>query len=253
MTTPRPGHADLTGAIKYGYRDLRLPLERASARETTMRVAVGAVLQEAAGGVRHRDRRLRRADRRCGGRTCAMTTRSTDRIRDAEQSDVRCPDPAAAERMHDAIHQAKVDQDTLGGIIEVVALNVPPGLGLARPLRPPPRRADRRGDGQRPRHERRGDRSPRSPTRASTAREVHDQIGLGEGGSADADDQPRGRPGRRHHHRRADPRAGGDEADFDGHEVAGVGQSGDGRSRSRRPTSAATSAPCRAPCRSSKR
>ena len=46
MTTPRPGHADLTGAIKYGYRDLRLPLERASARETTMRVAVGAVLQK---------------------------------------------------------------------------------------------------------------------------------------------------------------------------------------------------------------
>ena len=46
MTTPRPGHADLTGAIKYGYRDLRLALERASARETTMRVAVGAICKK---------------------------------------------------------------------------------------------------------------------------------------------------------------------------------------------------------------
>src|SRR5512146_2703422 len=46
MTTPRPGHADLTGAIKYGYRDLRVALERASARETTMRVAVGAICKK---------------------------------------------------------------------------------------------------------------------------------------------------------------------------------------------------------------
>src|SRR5437762_1525957 len=46
MTTPRPGHADLTGAVKYGYRELRLSLERASARETTMRVAVGAICKK---------------------------------------------------------------------------------------------------------------------------------------------------------------------------------------------------------------
>ncbi len=128
MTTPRPGHADLTGAIKYGYRELRLPLERASARETTMRVAVGAVLRKLLaefgiviggyvvqiGGV---------------GVTLAEDYALADRIKDAERSDVRCPDAAAAEQMHAEIRQAKIDRDTLGGIIEVVALNVPPGLG----------------------------------------------------------------------------------------------------------------------------
>ncbi|HVU14154.1 MAG TPA: chorismate synthase [Phototrophicaceae bacterium] len=127
MTTPRPGHADLTGAIKYGYRELRLPLERASARETTMRVAVGAILRKM----------LAEFGIVIGGYVVQIGDVAADnlpddlieRINAAEQSDVRCPDPAAAERMHEAIHQVKVDKDTLGGIMEVVALNVPPGLG----------------------------------------------------------------------------------------------------------------------------
>ncbi len=127
MTTPRPGHADLTGAIKYGYRELRLPLERASARETTMRVAVGAILRKM----------LAEFSIVIGGYVVQIGDVAADnlpndlieRINAAEQSDVRCPDPAAAERMHEAIHQVKVDKDTLGGIMEVVALNVPPGLG----------------------------------------------------------------------------------------------------------------------------
>ncbi len=127
MTTPRPGHADLTGAIKYGYRELRLPLERASARETTMRVAVGAILKKL----------LAEFGIVIGGYVVQIGDVAADnlpddlleRINAAEQSDVRCPDPAAAERMHEAIHQVKVDKDTLGGIMEVVALNVPPGLG----------------------------------------------------------------------------------------------------------------------------
>ena len=67
LTTPRPGHADLTGAVKYGYRDLRLSLERASARETTMRVAVGAICRRLLGGVRRRHRRLRHAHWQRGG------------------------------------------------------------------------------------------------------------------------------------------------------------------------------------------
>ncbi|MBN1680785.1 MAG: chorismate synthase [Anaerolineae bacterium] len=128
MTTPRPGHADLTGAIKYGYRDLRLALERASARETAVRVAVGAICK----------RLLAEFDIVVGGYVTAIAAETADlpeppdypaRFEAAERSDVRCPDPAASERMQAAIRQAKIDKDTLGGIIEVVALYLPPGLG----------------------------------------------------------------------------------------------------------------------------
>ncbi|MBC7813966.1 MAG: chorismate synthase, partial [Burkholderiales bacterium] len=128
MTTPRPGHADLTGAIKYGYRDLRIALERASARETTMRVAVGAICK----------RLLSEFGVIVGGyvvQTGPIIAELSpdmsyeDRFTAAEASDVRCPDPEASERMRAEIHQVKVDKDTLGGIFETVALNVPPGLG----------------------------------------------------------------------------------------------------------------------------
>jgi chorismate synthase len=128
MTVPRPGHADLTGAIKYGYRELRVSLERASARETTMRVAVGAICR----------RLLREFGVIVGGYTVqigAVTAALDDslgyeeRFRLAEESDVRCPDAATTEAMHEAIRQIKIDKDTLGGVFEVVALNVPPGLG----------------------------------------------------------------------------------------------------------------------------
>ncbi|MCU0495871.1 MAG: chorismate synthase [Anaerolineae bacterium] len=128
MTTPRPGHADLTGAIKYGYRDLRLALERASARETTMRVAVGAICRKL----------LAEFGIVIGGYTVQIgdvqtaLTSDTDylaRFQAAEASDVRCPDPQVAEAMHEAIRQAKIAKDTLGGVFEVVALHVPPGLG----------------------------------------------------------------------------------------------------------------------------
>jgi len=128
MTIPRPGHADLTGAIKYGYKELRLALERASARETTMRVAVGALCK----------RLLAEFQIMVGGYVVqiggvrvelAAHYGYDDRIANAEGNDVRCPDPEAAALMHEEIHRAKVDKDTLGGIFEVVALNVPPGLG----------------------------------------------------------------------------------------------------------------------------
>lgn len=128
MTTPRPGHADLTGAIKYGYRDLRVALERASARETTMRVAVGAICR----------RLLAEFGIRIGGYVVQIGDAIAhipddlgyeDRFARAEASDVRCPLPDASAQMHAVIHQAKIDKDTLGGVIEVVALGVPPGLG----------------------------------------------------------------------------------------------------------------------------
>ncbi len=130
MTTPRPGHADLTGAIKYGYRDLRLSLERASARETTMRVAVGAICKKllAEFGIR-----VQGYVTAIGDVVVDLPHTDTNgylaRFDAAEASDVRCPDPEGAERMHAAIHAVIQAKDTLGGIIEVAALGVPPGLG----------------------------------------------------------------------------------------------------------------------------
>lgn len=127
LTAPRPGHADLTGALKYGYRELRLSLERASARETTMRVAIGAVCKKF----------LNTFDISVNGYVVQIGAVKADlsamslpeRIAASEDNDVRCPDPAAAERMREAIRQIKISQDTLGGIFEVAAQGVPPGLG----------------------------------------------------------------------------------------------------------------------------
>jgi chorismate synthase len=127
FTTPRPGHADLSGALKYGYRDLRPALERASARETAARVAVGAVCMHL----------LSRFGIQIGGYVIAIGPVSADvsqipfgdRSLLAEQSEVRCPDPGASQAMADHIRKTIQERDTAGGIIEVLALNVPPGLG----------------------------------------------------------------------------------------------------------------------------
>lgn len=128
MTIPRPGHADLTAAIKYGHRDLRLGLERASARETTMRVAVGAICKAylaqfgiVVGGyvisIGNVDAHIP-AEMPYGKRFAA-----------AEANDVRCPDPEAAQAMHRAIWEVMQAKDTLGGVFEIVALGAPAGLG----------------------------------------------------------------------------------------------------------------------------
>jgi chorismate synthase len=134
MTIPRPGHADLTGAIKYGFRDLRLALERASARETAARVAVGAVCR----------RLLAQFDILIGSYVVSIGEVAQElpplagptahpeylaRFAAAEANEVRCPDPQAAERMRQAIFEAMQAKDTLGGVFEVVALGAPPGLG----------------------------------------------------------------------------------------------------------------------------
>lgn len=127
FTTPRPGHADLTGAIKYGFHDLRPALERASARETAARVAVGAVCK----------RFLIELGVHVGGYVLsigdifAQVDHLTlkDRFVEAEKSETRCPDAKASEAMAERIHQVIKEKDTLGGIIEIIALGVPPGLG----------------------------------------------------------------------------------------------------------------------------
>jgi chorismate synthase len=127
FVTPRPGHADLTGAIKYAYNDLRLALERASARETAARVAVGAVCKHF----------LSQFEIQVGGYVSAIGEVAADlddiplaeRAARAEETDVRCPDPRAAEAMRARIREIMEARDTLGGVIEVLALNLPPGLG----------------------------------------------------------------------------------------------------------------------------
>jgi chorismate synthase len=127
MTAPRPGHADLTGAVKYGYKDLRPALERASARETTMRVAVGAVCKHF----------LHQFGILVGGYVASIGAVQADfgdmpyeeRFMRAEESDVRCPVESSAQQMRDEIEKTIHGKNTLGGILELVALNVPPGLG----------------------------------------------------------------------------------------------------------------------------
>lgn len=131
FTVPRPGHADLTGAIKYGYRDLRLSLERASARETAARVAIGSICKKllAEFGVT-----IGSYVTMIGG-VSAHFPASTDeseyrrRFEAAEESDVRCPNPQVSEMMHERIKEIIKAKDTLGGIIEVVAIGLPVGLG----------------------------------------------------------------------------------------------------------------------------
>jgi chorismate synthase len=127
MTAPRPGHADLTGVVKYGYKDLRPALERASARETTMRVAAGAVCKHF----------LNQFDIIVGGYVVSIGEIQADfgdmpyeeRFAHAEESDVRCPVESAAQQMRDEIEKTIHGKNTLGGILEIVALNVPVGLG----------------------------------------------------------------------------------------------------------------------------
>jgi chorismate synthase len=123
---PRPGHADLAGALKYQTDDLRNVLERASARETTMRVAAGglarALLHALGIEVRSHVLRIGRADAPAG-------PLPWDALAAVDESPVRCADPAAAQAMIAEIDAAKKAGDTVGGVFEVVARGVPYGLG----------------------------------------------------------------------------------------------------------------------------
>lgn len=127
MTAPRPGHADLTGAVKYGYKDLRPALERASARETTMRVAAGAVCKHF----------LAQFGIIVGGYVSSIGEVQADfgdmsyeeRFKLAEESDVRCPIQSSAQKMREEIEKTIHGKNTLGGVLEIVALHLPVGLG----------------------------------------------------------------------------------------------------------------------------
>jgi chorismate synthase len=132
VTLARPGHADFTGAVKYGHDDVRNVIERASSRETAARVAVGAVCSALLGqfGVRVHSHVLA-----IGGVGYAPPAQEPAAERDAEfwhaveASEVRCADPDLSARMIERIIEGKRAGDTCGGVFEVVATGVPPGLG----------------------------------------------------------------------------------------------------------------------------
>ena len=130
ITRPRPGHADLVGGMKYGHRDLRNVLERSSPRETTVRVAVGAVAKQLLSElgisiVAHVTK--------IGGIEADLslaTTKTVEEIREIVEADpVYCLDSEASEKMVEAIDQAKKAGDTIGGVVEVIVEGMPAGVG----------------------------------------------------------------------------------------------------------------------------
>ncbi len=128
LTRPRPGHADLVGMQKHGFDEARPVLERASARETAARVALGAVARAFLGelGVRLVSHTLSIGPVRVPDGAPLPVPDDVDRL-DADE--LRCNDPATSEAMLAEVEDARRSGDTLGGIVEVLAYGLPPGLG----------------------------------------------------------------------------------------------------------------------------
>lgn len=129
LTRPRPGHADLVGMQKYDVDDARPILERASARETAARVALGAVARnflEQSVGITILSHVLSIGSVRVPDETTLPLAGDMKKI---DNDPVRCADPATSQLMITEIENAHRDGDTLGGVVEVLAFNMPPGLG----------------------------------------------------------------------------------------------------------------------------
>lgn len=127
ITSPRPGHADLVGAVKYRYSNMRTALERSSARETAARTAAGALAKQLLGefGVQ-----VGSAVTEIGSAAAGIDfSAPLDLLEATEQSPVRCPDPEATEAMKALIDNARRTGDTLGGVFVVWATGLPVGLG----------------------------------------------------------------------------------------------------------------------------
>jgi chorismate synthase len=128
VSRPRPGHADLNGAIKYGHRDMRNVLERSSARETTVRVAAGAVAKKVLSelGIKVAGHVLEIG----GVKAQPAEYESIEQLQTiTEQSSVRCFDQEAEGKMIEAIDTAKQNGDSIGGIVEVIVEGAPVGVG----------------------------------------------------------------------------------------------------------------------------
>ena len=127
LTRPRPGHADLVGVLKFDRKDTRDILERASARETAARTAVGSVCKRL---LEELGLRIFSWVEEIGGVKANTEALSPEEaFSRAEESPVRCPDKKAEEKMVEAIKEAKTNGDTLGGVYTVVAVGAPVGLG----------------------------------------------------------------------------------------------------------------------------
>lgn len=133
VTRPRPGHADLSGALKYGHRDIRNVLERSSARETATRTALGAIAKRL---LSEFDISVMSYVTEIGGIQFAIdssqltdTKAVTSLFKKAEASSVRCPDKRTEAKIVRRIDKAIKDGDSLGGVFEVIVTGVPAGLG----------------------------------------------------------------------------------------------------------------------------
>lgn len=127
LTIPRPGHADFAGAIKYGFEDVRKVLERASARQTAMRVAIGSV---ASSLLKEFNVEIYSNVSRIGQVKAKRITSFNPEVKEEiNKSPVYCIDGIASDRMCREIDRARDEGDTLGGVFEIVATGVPIGLG----------------------------------------------------------------------------------------------------------------------------
>ena len=218
LTRPRPGHADLAGMQKYGHDEARPVLERASARETAARVALGEVARRYLGqalGAQIVSHVV------AIGSVCApdgVLPAPGDGAR-VDEDPVRCLDPGTSAAMQEEIDRARKDGDTLGGVIEVAVYGVPPGLGSHVHW-------DRRLDGRLAgammsihaiKGVEIGDGFATARRRGSAA---HDEIEPA-GRRRPQADQPGRRDRGRDEHRRGDQGAGRDEADLHGAEGPG--------------------------------
>lgn len=127
LTRPRPGHADLAGMQKYGFDEARPLLERASARETAARVAIGQVAKnflEQAAGITVLSHVVE-----LGPVKAAQNFPTIDQLEQIDADPLRCVDPEASQRMQQEVAACHKEGDTLGGVVEVLAWGLPPGLG----------------------------------------------------------------------------------------------------------------------------
>lgn len=139
VTVPRPGHADLAGAVKYDHVDLRNVLERASARETAMRVALGAIARQlldvfgiwiGSHVIQIHQVQTEATFQKLSEKSELETDKQIKKLTElAEKSELRCSDLTAEKKMKATIQEAQKNGDTVGGVFEVAALNVPIGLG----------------------------------------------------------------------------------------------------------------------------
>lgn len=128
LTRPRPGHADLNGALKYGHRDMRNVLERSSARETAARVAAGAVAKTM---LRHLGIEIVGYVKEIAGIQAEEQVELSIKEKQdlSEESTVRVLDPKVEQAMKDRIDEAKKDGDSIGGVCEVYVEGMPAGIG----------------------------------------------------------------------------------------------------------------------------